>query len=419
MINTTIISSTSVNPRSSAPPPARRRWHITCSLPCELRTVVGREPSVALDAAGFRGIRPAGRYVPGEEKGNDDSPSSLRLPSGTQRNPVGLQCFPGMCKRSRAEARDRRLLSLEVRCYQPTDESVSQPAIVASTVTSRRCPSRSRYRRSGPPRCRRWRTWCPTSSRSGCTRASPRHRRRTDDDRDLVRSQYPTRAKARSSRGRRGGHVGRERLVVREEGLLGGEAVAEVGLRRTVLRPLTGTKEGRNGDRDQDGNDQDDNHELDERETFLVVPAGLEGVDQHLYDPFRDGLEERGVVRRTSSPRDISAAGSRRLRREAHDSGEPGTPVRPAPNAAGCGPCRPARFWALLVVSAIVLVGARVTVAAPEACPAPTAAAARGECGGRGGLGRRQPVPRAGPIPTQSTDPEPTWAAIPWSATRA
>ena len=35
------------------------------------------------------------------------------------------------------------------------------------------------------------------------------------------------------------------------------------------------------------------------------------------------------------------------------------------------------RFWALLVVSAIVLVGARVTVAAPEACPAPTAAAAR------------------------------------------
>ena len=35
------------------------------------------------------------------------------------------------------------------------------------------------------------------------------------------------------------------------------------------------------------------------------------------------------------------------------------------------------RFWALLVVSAIVLVGARVTVAAPETCPAPTAAAAR------------------------------------------
>ena len=53
---------------------------------------------------------------------------------GPKHNPVRLQCFPCMCKRSRAEARDRCLLSLEVRCYQPTDESVSHPAMVASVA---------------------------------------------------------------------------------------------------------------------------------------------------------------------------------------------------------------------------------------------------------------------------------------------
>ena len=48
--------------------------------------------------------------------------------------PIATPVFSRMNKRSRAEARDRSLLSLEFRCYQPTDESVSQPAMVASVL---------------------------------------------------------------------------------------------------------------------------------------------------------------------------------------------------------------------------------------------------------------------------------------------
>ena len=41
---------------------------------------------------------------------------------------------------------------------------------------------------------------------------------------------------------------------------------------RTILGPTTGTEERRNGDRQQNGDDQHDDHELDESET-LFGPA--------------------------------------------------------------------------------------------------------------------------------------------------
>ena len=56
-------------------------------------------------------------------------------------------------------------------------------------------------------------------------------------------------------------------------GLLRRQRVAEARLRRTVLRTRTRTEELRNGDRDQNGNDQHDHHQLDEGETLLAVPT--------------------------------------------------------------------------------------------------------------------------------------------------
>ena len=47
--------------------------------------------------------------------------------------------------------------------------------------------------------------------------------------------------------------------------------VTKIGLRRRVLRTLTGTEELRDGDRNQNGNDQHDHHQLNEGETFLGV----------------------------------------------------------------------------------------------------------------------------------------------------
>jgi hypothetical protein len=47
---------------------------------------------------------------------------------------IATPVFSRMNKRSRAEARDRSLFSLEIRCYQPTEESVSHVAIVASAL---------------------------------------------------------------------------------------------------------------------------------------------------------------------------------------------------------------------------------------------------------------------------------------------
>ena len=63
------------------------------------------------------------------------------------------------------------------------------------------------------------------------------------------------------------------RLVVGVHRLLGGQTVTKVGLSRTVLGTLTCTQERRNGDRDQDGNDQHDHHQLNEGEALLLVPT--------------------------------------------------------------------------------------------------------------------------------------------------
>src|SRR5258708_27392708 len=76
------------------------------------------------------------------------------------------------------------------------------------------------------------------------------------------------------------------------------QRVTEARLRRTVLSTRPGTKEGRNGNRDQDGNDEHDNHELDERKTFLVGPTGLEVVQHDGMTSFtQGGLVGRGTHR--------------------------------------------------------------------------------------------------------------------------
>ena len=83
------------------------------------------------------------------------------------------------------------------------------------------------------------------------------------------RSRLGSVSAARSSRRRRVGVV----LAVGVDGLGGGEAVAEARLSRLVLCTLTGTEEGRDGDGNQDRNDEHDHHQLDERESTLIVPV--------------------------------------------------------------------------------------------------------------------------------------------------
>src|SRR6478735_1693894 len=61
-----------------------------------------------------------------------------------------------------------------------------------------------------------------------------------------------------------------------------GECVAEARLSRLVLRTGLGAEEGRDGDRDQNGNDQHHDHELDERETTLVVLTPSPQVRKHV-----------------------------------------------------------------------------------------------------------------------------------------
>ena len=63
------------------------------------------------------------------------------------------------------------------------------------------------------------------------------------------------------------------RLVVHVHRLLGGQTVTQVRLSRTVLGALTSAEEGGDSNSDQDGNDQNDHHQLDEGEAFLVVPT--------------------------------------------------------------------------------------------------------------------------------------------------
>src|SRR5204862_1936667 len=83
-------------------------------------------------------------------------------------------------------------------------------------------------------------------------------------------------------------------LTVGVERLLGRQTITKVRLRRRVLSTATRTQELRNGDRDQNGNDQHDHHQLDEGEAFLAVPTpGNEGTNGlHCAGPFpeiRDG----------------------------------------------------------------------------------------------------------------------------------
>ena len=104
----------------------------------------------------------------------------------------------------------------------------------------------------------------------------------------------------------------RERLVVGVNNLRGRVTVAEVGLGGTVGRTLTGTKEGRDGDRDENGNDEHDHHELDERKPVLVGAEALaNGLEHVRYAPFVCGLEH-----------EHSAQSSRRIREAA-----PGNPA--------------------------------------------------------------------------------------------
>src|SRR5439155_26351159 len=76
-------------------------------------------------------------------------------------------------------------------------------------------------------------------------------------------------------------------LVVDVEPLLCGERVAYVRLRLLGLRTLTGTEEGVDADRDKDGNDEHDHHQLDEGEPSLFPPAleALADGDEHAFPP--------------------------------------------------------------------------------------------------------------------------------------
>src|SRR5258708_3515353 len=64
-------------------------------------------------------------------------------------------------------------------------------------------------------------------------------------------------------------------LLVGVVGLLGRESVAQGGLGSPVLGTLASAEEGRDGNGDQDGDDQNDDHELDEGETLLPILHAL------------------------------------------------------------------------------------------------------------------------------------------------
>ena len=80
----------------------------------------------------------------------------------------------------------------------------------------------------------------------------------------------------------------RTRVVarVRVGRLRGHQGVAQARLSRSVLRPLTGTEEGRQRDGDQDADDQNDHHQLDEGETFLLICAVQEAREHCAVNSF-------------------------------------------------------------------------------------------------------------------------------------
>ena len=70
-------------------------------------------------------------------------------------------------------------------------------------------------------------------------------------------------------------------LAVRVDGLGRRERVAERRLRRPVIGPLTGTEERRDRDRQQDGDDEHDDHELDEGEALVLTVEALAKRGKH------------------------------------------------------------------------------------------------------------------------------------------
>ena len=99
-----------------------------------------------------------------------------------------------------------------------------------------------------------------------------------------------------------------------------GECVPEARLSRLVLRTGLGAEEGRDGDRDQNGNDQHHDHELDERESTLVVLTPSPQVRKHvlhcdvpLSGRWIDGCDGHPVVR-TDPSREVFGSSQEGLR---------------------------------------------------------------------------------------------------------
>ncbi len=159
--------------------------------------------------------------------------------------------------------------------YQP---SPLQPLVGATTVPSHASPSWSwRTRCQGLaccPGCRSTsRTWTAPPSRPGWPPCCPR--RRPSGPSTPRPGTERLGSVSWSAVFRRSRHHVAVVLTVGVDGLGGGEAVAEARLSRLVLRPLTSTQEGRNGDGNQDRNDEHDHHQLDEGESTLIsVPPG-------------------------------------------------------------------------------------------------------------------------------------------------
>src|SRR6478752_7546458 len=191
------------------------------------------------------------------------------------------------------------------------------PAATGGGVGGRRCRRRQcrRRRRVAAGRAEVREHRARTVGRVTDREAVPRGRLRHHDDRgrrtDVHRNRLRGRGGSRLERqaGLRGGEAGHERTAGRAVGVLVGvdalgvgECVAEARLSRLVLRTGLGAEEGRDGDRDQNGNDQHHDHELDERETTLVVLTPSPQVRKHVLhcDVPPSGSSERDPVSRSA-----------------------------------------------------------------------------------------------------------------------
>src|SRR6185312_4061958 len=117
------------------------------------------------------------------------------------------------------------------------------------------------------------------SRRAGRSRRQSEARRRTgggDVSSDAVRI-----LRKRGLDADKRGDVGRIRAVVREVRLVRRLHVAEIALRRSVVRLVLLVQERRNRDRGEDAYDQNHDEKLDEREASLVVQTSADGVQQH------------------------------------------------------------------------------------------------------------------------------------------